>query len=140
MANLSLREAVKHFEVSRPTLQKALTSGIVSGVRGPKGHWEVDPSELARVYRPRQSEKNSTYHGKLSVENTEPSGEIERLRSQLAEAERRTAVAEAIAEERAGHIEDLRRMLPAPADSLAPSSNTTRRTWWRRKKKTFDSG
>ena len=47
---LSIREAVKHFDVSRPTLQKALKSGKISGVQDGQGTWTIDPSEMARIY------------------------------------------------------------------------------------------
>lgn len=122
MANLSLREAVKHFEVSRPTLQKALSTGKITGVRDGQGHWTIDPSELARVYLPR-SGGGQAEHPPLPVklttantpQNTPDPGELAALKARLDEAERRAAVAEALAEERGRHIEDLRRMLPAPA-------------------------
>ncbi len=117
-----MREAVKHFEVSRPTLQKALSSGKVTGVRDGQGHWTIDPSELARVYRPRSGGGQLNHPPllvKLTTANTplttpDP-GELVALRARLDEAERRAVVAEALAEERSRHIEDLRRMLPAPA-------------------------
>lgn len=122
VANLSLREAVKHFEVSRPTLQKALSTGKLSGVRDGQGHWTIDPSELARVYSPRSGGGQTEQHllpTKLTTantpQNTPDPGELAALRARLGEAERRAVVAEALAEERGRHIEDLRRMLPSPA-------------------------
>lgn len=124
VAKISLREAVKHFDVSRPTLQKALKSGKISGVQDGQGHWTIDPSELARVYRarstllPSQSERDrSTF----TRQNTDLTVDIEALRAKLAEAEQRAAVAEALAEERSKHIEDLRKLLPAPAKTSS---------WW----------
>jgi excisionase family DNA binding protein len=122
MANLSLREAVKHFAVSRPTLQKALSSGKITGVRDGQGHWTIDSSELARVYPPRleggQAEQ-ATQPAKLATtntaQNTLDSDELVALTARLGEAERRASIAEALAEERGRHIEDLRRMLPSPA-------------------------
>ncbi len=128
MANMSLREAVKHFDVSRPTLQKALKSGKISGVQDGQGIWTIDPAELARVYRPRRTDADkydATEQAKLTLENTPFTGEVEALKSRLAEAEQRAAVAEALADERARHIEDLRRMLPAPQ---GPSP--ARKSWW----------
>jgi len=47
-------------------------------------------------------------------------GEVNTLKAQLAEAEQRAAVAEVLAEERGKHIEDLRRMLPAPQEAQRP--------------------
>lgn len=127
MDKLSIREAVKHFDVSRPTLQKALKSGKVSGVPDGQGTWTIDPSEMARVYQPRQDKPGKSDHHeqeKLTTTNTPFLGQIEALKEQLAEAEKRVAVAEALAEERGKHIEDLRRMLPAPEESQP------RRRWW----------
>jgi hypothetical protein len=53
MALLSLREAERRFDVTRPTLTKALNSGKISGRKNDKGHWTIDHAELARVYAPR---------------------------------------------------------------------------------------
>lgn len=127
MANLSLREAVKHFDVSRPTLQKALKSGKISGVQDGQGHWTIDPAELARVYSGRESQPAKVDHplpANFPTENTPLASEIEALKLRLSEAEQRAAVAEALAAERGQHLEDLRRLLPAP------SSTSKRRTWW----------
>ena len=125
MVNLSLREAVKHFDVSRPTLQKALKSGKISGVQDGQGYWTIDPAELARVYQPRKLDtvkSEHTLHDKLSSQNTPLSEEVNALRERLSEAEKRAAVAEALAEERGRHIDDLRRILPSPPPK--------RRGWW----------
>ena len=53
MAKISIREAVEQFQVSRPTLTKALNSGKVSGEKGESGAWLMETSELVRVYQPR---------------------------------------------------------------------------------------
>ena len=126
MVKLSIREAVKHYDVSRPTLQKALKSGKISGVQDGRGHWTIDPSELARLYHTRSAEVvkvDKPIPGNLTTGNTLLAGQVEALKERLAEVERRAAVAEALAEERGRHIEDLRRMLPAP-------EGPTRRRWW----------
>lgn len=127
MANLSLREAVKHFNVSRPTLQKALKLGKISGVQDGKGHWTIDPAELVRTYSARESltaKVDHTFPAKFPIENTQFSHEIEALKLKLSEAEQRAAVAEALAAERGQHLEDLRRLLPAP------NSRSERLSWW----------
>lgn len=121
MVNVSIREAVKLYQVSRPTLTKALQNGKVSGVQDGKGHWQIDPSELARVYQPRTGQPEST--GKddtvnFTSKNTTLQSEVEALKARLTDAEQRAAMAEALAEERSKHIEDLRRMLPAPDNAL----------------------
>ena len=139
MANLSIREAVKHYQVSRPTLTKALKNGKVSGTQDDQGKWSIDPSELARVYQPRASASGvpeqaltGQSQSNLSTPNTSDLGELEALRVQLAEvklravkAETRADAAELLAKERAERIEDLRRMLPPPD---APR----KRRWWQR--------
>lgn len=134
VANLTLREAAKHFQVSRPTLQKALSSGKITGVQGGQGHWTIDHSELARVYHPRQTggqQEHPSRVAKLTAENTplntpsvaKNADELAALRVRLDDAERRAATAEALAAERGQHIEDLRRMLPSPEAAQ-------RRRWW----------
>lgn len=139
MANLSIREAVKHYQVSRPTLTKALKSGKVSGTQDGQGTWSIDPSELARVYQPRlerQNESEPNLSGQPAAyptsQNTPDPTELEALRTQLAEvelravkAETRADAAELLAKERAERIEDLRRMLPPPE---VPK----KRRWWQR--------
>lgn len=113
MSNLSLREAVKSFDVSRPTLTKAINSGKLSGVRNGKGQWEIDPAELARVYRPREHAK-APDQSVVAPGITGTFSELEKLRSDLALAEARAEAAEKLAAERAKHIDDLRRLLPSP--------------------------
>ena len=139
VANLSIREAVKHYQVSRPTLTKALKSGKVSGTQDGQGKWSIDPSELARVYQSRASASDAPDQAltgqpeaNLATLNTSDSAELEALRAQLAEielravkAETRADAAELLAKERAERIEDLRRMLPPPD---APR----KRRWWQR--------
>ena len=53
MVKISVREAVKHYQVSRPTLMKHLKSGKVSANKDGQGTWEIDQSELTRVYKSR---------------------------------------------------------------------------------------
>lgn len=131
MAKLSLRQAAEQFEVSRPTLSKALKSGKISGEQDEGGTWHVDAAELARVYKRRGAEvgnlpgKNT---GDLSIPNKglpDNFDKVSELQKQLAEAEKRAAVAEALAEERAQRIEDLRRLLPGPGEGQGRP-----RRWW----------
>lgn len=131
MDKMSLREAVKHFDVSRPTLQKALKAGKVSGVQDGKGQWQVDPSELSRVYRPRSAEvekAESAFDGNLPTVNKalpgNPNADVQALQAALEVEKAKREAAEALAEERARHIEDLRRMLPPP------ESGPQRKRWW----------
>ena len=132
MDKMSLREAVKHFNVSRPTLQKALKSGKVSGVQDGKGQWQVDPSELARVYQARSANAEKVgkaLPGNLSTQNRGLSASVDAevghdIATRLAVAE---AALDAEREKTAmlqRHLDDVRRMLPPPDDV------PTRRRWW----------
>lgn len=126
MPNLSLREAVKHFDVSRPTLQNALKNGKISGVKDGKGQWTIDPAEMARIYRPRLTDMDKVdkpLPEKLSTMNNPLAGEVDTLRKRLSDAEQRAAVAEALAAERGKRLDQLIPLLPAPSPS---------RPWWRR--------
>lgn len=117
MKNLSLREAVKAFNVSRPTLTKAINSGKLSAVRNGKGQWEISPSELGRVYQARVTDTAKTdpqEQVNFTASNTHIKADLEKLKAELALAEARAESAERLAQERAERIEDLRRMLPAP--------------------------
>jgi excisionase family DNA binding protein len=139
MNNLSIREAAKYYQVSRPTLTKALKIGKISGTKDDQGKWSIDPSELARVYQPRVSVSHTPEHAltgqseaNLATPNTSDLSELEAVRAQLAEvelravrAETRANAAELLAKERAERIEDLRRMLPPPKDPK-------KRRWWQR--------
>lgn len=126
MANLSIRQAVQHFDVSRPTLTKALKSGKVAGVQDGQGQWQIDPAELIRVYKPRPGGADNAAKPEpvsFPSANTPLAGEVEALRERLSEAEKRAAVAEALADERLQHLEDLRRLLPRPAPApVAPEA------------------
>lgn len=82
---------------------------------------------MARVYQPRQHEAvniDGQKNENLPTKDTTSYGQVEALKDQLAEAEKRASIAEALAEERGRHIEDLRRMLPTP------EASQSRRRWW----------
>lgn len=116
MANFSIREAVKHFDVSRPTLTKALNSGKISGVQNGKGEWSIDPSEVARLYRARVTLPVAGMANVTTTNTSENNG----LEARVKALEEALSAARALAEERAAHINDLRRLLPAAAPTPPP--------------------
>lgn len=145
MTKLSINEAAKRFDVSRPTLLKHLKEGKISGSKLDGKGWEIDGAELARVYQSRPS-KDLPSSGK--IEKTFPSdfptisiglqpdlqAEIERLKAEIeAEREARRAEGEALRTEREArrlverHLDDLRRLLP----SQAPERPIERSFWSR---------
>lgn len=139
MAGLSIREAVKHFDVSRPTLANALKTGKVTGVKDGQGAWSIDPAELARVYHARSAPEPSEpgnpdnparlSPAEMSTVDTLLAGQLEALRESLTEAEKRAAenerraiesehraaVAEALAEERKRILDETLKLIPPPA-------------------------
>jgi len=122
---LSLREAAERFDVSRPTLTKALKSGKLSGERDASGAWRVDVSELARVYSPRSAEKAEA--GAPGGADPATARELAELRAALEVERARREAAETLAAERAERIEDLRRLLPPP--DAKPAQNAKRWLW-----------
>lgn len=128
MAKLSVRAAAAQFDVSRPTLTKWLKSGKISGERqSPEdgGGWLIDPAELIRagikarsehkaeaVNLPPVADGNLTGFDRGLPVNAE--SELKALQAELEIERARREAAEAIAEERGRHIEDLRRLLPPP--------------------------
>lgn len=59
MSLISISKAAKLFDVSRPTLQKALKDGTITGQKIKSGRsesWQIDTAELARVYSLRYSD------------------------------------------------------------------------------------
>ena len=139
MAGLSIREAVKYFDVSRPTLANDLKKGKVSGAKDGQGAWSIDHSELARVYKPRPTiapapvdnlnNFSRLNEGKVSTFDIPLAGQLKALRESLAEAEKRAAesekraidnaqraaVAEALAEERKRILDETLKLIPPPA-------------------------
>ena len=136
MVKMSLREAVKIFDVSRPTLLKSLNNGKISGVKDGKGQWEIDPSELSRVYQARGGEggkkfqvnNDKTDHAfngvednlKVRIQELEADLKVERVSRQAAES---------LAEERARHLDDLRHLLPSPSQT-GEGQVKKRFGWW----------
>lgn len=129
MAKLSVREAAKRFDVSRPTLVKRLKSGQLSGEPVAGGGWLIDPAELIRAgYVARGDGGQVDRGGKIELPGVASplpgavDAEVAALKAAL-EAERiRREAAEALAAERLQHIADLRRMLPPPEAKA--------RRWW----------
>lgn len=129
MVKLSVREAAKRFDVSRPTLVKRLKSGQLTGEPVTGGGWLIDPAELVRAGYVARAEGGQVAGGvKTGLPNVAgplpgaAEAELAALKASL-EAERiRREAAEALAAERLQHIEDLRRMLPPP--------DAKPRRWW----------
>jgi len=148
MAGLSLREAAQQAGTSKSTILRAIQSGRLSAKRTDDGGYDIDPSELFRVYPvkgatdgPQRSVDRSlgqdatitatadTSSGtsELRIRNATLEAELSALKT-LIEAEKRRA--EELREDRdRWHAQAERLALPAPITPSAPP-----RFWlpWRR--------
>jgi len=123
MAKVSMLEASKLFNVSRPTLLKHLQQGKISGekVKIEKNEfWKLEVSELARVYDRREA---ASPDPAPELTNTGTTRDTE-LQAEIRVLQAKLEAAQALAEERARHIDDLRKLLPGPGEV------PTRRRWW----------
>ena len=117
MAKISVSEAAKRFEVSRPTLQKHLKNGKISGEKLDGKGWQLDTAELARAYPPRGGLPDNlpaVLSGVASGLADELKAENERLKADL-------AVAEALADERGKRLDQLVPLL---------TDQRKKRGWW----------
>ena len=131
MALLSLREAEKRFDVTRPTLTKALNNGKISGTKNDKGHWTIDHAELARVYTPRplpdeQESGTDDFTTQNTGKNAQSTLELVKAHQDIEEKlralEQELAVAKALAAERGRILDQMMKLIP---DQRANSP------WWK---------
>ena len=139
MPMISVSRAAKLYDVSRPTLQKALKDGTISGKKvkaGGSESWQIDTAELARLYQLRGGNLDNEIDGVgqwLGVEKDSHSGdlpgelvrEVEALKAALAQMkedldqEREGRVrAEAVRDERGRIIDEMIKALPRPTEPL----------------------
>jgi hypothetical protein len=132
-------EAATATGLNTATITRAIKKGRISATKSDTGAWQIDPAELHRVFPPLASkalQQGGVQGDARAVQEESKStnnalqGELDTMRERLAAAEQRAAVAEALAEERARHIDDLRRMLPPPATTPAVADRPDR-PWWR---------
>lgn len=126
MPKLSPREAVKIYQVSRATLTKALKSGEISAEKTDAGHWQIDPSELRRVYEPRLMGKPVGRNSPEKVNRDDPDQETaldQDIPARLARAEAELAAEREKNALLQRHLDDVRRMLPPPEAKR-------HRRWW----------
>lgn len=125
---ISLRQAVEGFDVSRPTLTKALKSGKISGEKDTSGAWFIDPSELVRIYKPRSKTEQDEHarehvheHRSLSHDYNYMKGKVEALEEQINDLKAQRDRSE----ERAAQSD-------ARLYGLLEDMRGPRRSWWQR--------
>jgi excisionase family DNA binding protein len=101
----TLGQAAKATGKSKPTIQRAIKSGSISAAKADDGSYEINPSELHRVFPPVTSASNAEQALKQSVPPSDTVAlqrEIELLRERLTDKD--------------GVIDDLRQRLDTEAE------------------------
>ena len=133
----SAGEAATATGLNTATITRAIKKGRISATKSETGAWQIDPSELHRVFPPLAGKAllQDEMQGDASLNqeqsksaNNALQGEIETMRERLAAAEQRAAVAEALAEERGKRLDQLVPLLPKAAPIPTPDV----RPWWRK--------
>lgn len=122
----TLGDAAKATGKSKATISKAIKSGRISAAKDETGAFQIDPSELHRVYPPTVSiEQNETH--RETPDEQEKSGLIRELQARLEAANERLA-------DRDGMISDLRedrdKWRQQATALLTDQNKITRRRWW----------
>lgn len=109
----SLSEAAKATGKNKTTIQRAIKNGKISAIKGDSGSYEIDPSELHRVFPPtvaQHTESNDTQHEKLARNGSHLDRVLE-LEKELAVARERASGLEAQKDQMTDTINDLRKRL-----------------------------
>lgn len=126
MGIVSIREAVKEFQVSRPTLTKALNNGKVSGEKDEKGTWMIDTAELSRVYKARISLPDKEHPELTTLNSTENTNEQYYLKGKLEALE---SYVDDLKEQR-NKAENRAEAAEARVTALLSDQSVKRRGWW----------
>lgn len=125
MGKVSVREAVKHYQVSRPTLMKHLKEGKLSANKDDQGTWEIDQSELTRVYKPRKMNDHVDQSNFSTLNNSINSNENSILQVKLDAAMETIERLEADKADWKQQAQSLARLMP-------PEGAGARRSLWSR--------
>ena len=79
--------AAKAVGKTKSTITKAIASGKISAIKNDKGAWEIDASELHRVFPPAPLKTVEVEHWETPKGNSENSKEIQTLERLLQAAE-----------------------------------------------------
>ncbi len=125
--SLTISDAATAVGRHRNTVRKALDAGkLPNASKGSDGSWLIPVTDLvAAGFELAAPDDAVSMTGKEPVRADE---EVDKLRAALADAERRAAVAEALANERLGRIEDLRRGF-----NVLEAHEPPRTRWWHRR-------
>ena len=135
----SLSEAAKATGKNKTTIQRAIKSGKISASKGDGGSYEIDPSELHRVFPPtvahrdaQHMQSNDTQQAKFAPESSYIDRVVE-LEKELAVAHERANGLEAQKDQMADTINDLRKRLDSSetrVTALLADNSPKRSSWW----------
>ena len=135
----SLSEAARATGKNKTTIQRAIKNGKISATKGNSGSYEIEPSELHRVFPPiaaqrdaQHRQSNDTQQGKSASINSDLARVLE-LEKELAVARERANGLEAQKDQMADTINDLRKRLDNSEGrvmALLADNRPTRSSWW----------
>lgn len=146
MTKLSANRAAKEAGIAKKTLLEAISSGRLTAGKSDKGHWEIDPAELFRVYpktgseepkkpqdTPQENDQKTSETRALEIEVKMLREQIERMdeerdreRSQL------TDQIEALKDQAERQSADHRQALAALTDQRERVAEQSKRGLWAR--------
>lgn len=114
-------EAAKATGVSTATISRAIKNGKISALKGDSGAWQIDPSELHRVYPPIAAQANASVAVQevVTPPQTDLLLQIGTLQERLRAEEAARSEAQEERDRWRDQAERLARALPAPEASHA---------------------
>ena len=135
----SLSEAAKATGKNKTTIQRAIKNGKISAPKGDSGSYEIEPSELHRVFPPvaaqrdaQHPQSNDTQQGKFNSINSDLARVLE-LEKELAVARERANGLEGQMDQMADTINDLRKRLDnseGRVTALLADNRPKHSSWW----------
>jgi len=135
----SLSEAAKATGKNKTTIQRAIKNGKISAAKGDSGSYEIDPSELHRVFPPIVAQLDTQYlQSNDTQQNKNPpdSNSLQRiveLEKELAVTREKANGLEAQKDQMADTINDLRKRLDSSegrVTALLTDNRPKRVSWW----------
>jgi predicted site-specific integrase-resolvase len=123
--NYTLSKAAMATGKNKATIQRAIKSGKISAIKNSSGAYEIDPSELHRVY-PATAQRVAQQDISNDTQHADKNNETIKLKLDLLEAER-----ERERDQLQATIDDLRVRLDRSEEritALLPAP--TKRSWW----------
>jgi|TARA_R110000796_G_scaffold36347_1_gene92647 chromosome segregation ATPase len=135
----SLSEAAKATGKNKTTIQRAIKSGKISASKGENGSYDIDPSELHRVFPPhvahriaQHGKRNDAQQDGVAHNNSFLERDIE-LEKELAITQERLNGLEAQKDQMADTISDLRKRLDSSENRVtALLSDNRPKSFWSR--------